>query len=213
MVGEFFAYIGGALADRAQNPRDDLLSGLVHAEADGLKLDPSEQVTMAVTLLVAGNETVRAMLSGGCRLLAGNPDQRELLLARPDLMGNAVEEILRCSSPILNFCRTATETTEIRGQKIERGDYVLMLFVAGNRDEGVFDRSEVFDVSRTFDSTHMAFGFGPHFCLGAALARLEAQIAFRRLIERFPNFELAGEVVRTRSTATSNIDTMPVRFQ
>lgn len=213
LVGEFFEYIAGALAARKQNPRDDLLSGLVHAEVDGLRLNESEQVTMAVTLLVAGNETVRAMLSGGSRLFAEHPDQRHILIGQPDLIANAVEEILRCTSPILNFCRTATESTEIRGRRIERGDYLLLLFVAGNRDEEIWERPDVFDITRTPDPTHLAFGFGTHFCLGAALARLEGQIAFRQLMERFPNFELAGEVIRTRSTATSNINTMPVLFK
>lgn len=213
LVGEFFQYMAGALADRKQHPRDDLISGLVHAEADGMRLDDAEQLTMAITLLVAGNETVRAMLSGGAMLLAEHPDQRALLIDQPDLVNNAVEEVLRFTSPILNFCRTATEDTEIRGQRIRRGDYLLLLFVSANRDEEVWERADVFDITRTLDPTHVAFGFGTHFCLGAALARIEGQIAFRQLVERFPGLALAGKPVRTASTATSNFETMPMSFR
>jgi cytochrome P450 len=210
---ELAGYFMAALEDRRTNPRDDLITALGQAEVDGERISEANQLLLALVVLVGGNETTRSLLSGMAKLLADHPDQRALLIERPDLMPNAVEEALRYWTPVVTMARTATEATELRGQRIERGDYVVMLFGSANRDEDVWERADVFDITRKPDPLHMAFGFGEHFCLGASLARCEARIVFSELLARFPAFEIAGDIERTASMLTPGMEKMPVLFR
>lgn len=210
---ELVGYFMEQLADRRRHPRDDLLTALGQAEVDGERISEPNQLLLVLVLLVGGNETTRSLLSGGAKLLAEHPDQRRRLIDRPDLMPLAVDEVLRYWTPVVTMSRTATEATELRGQVIERGDYLVMLFASANRDEDAWDRPDVFDVSREPHPMHVAFGFGEHFCLGAALARCEARIVFSELLSRFPSYELAGELKRTESMLTPGIEYMPVAFR
>ncbi|MFF4767354.1 cytochrome P450 [Streptomyces sp. NPDC001255] len=210
-IAELLDFFRELCALRRTDPRDDVVSALVHGTFRGEPLSEVNLLTFCKLLLGAGTETTRGLVTGGLRLLSAHPDQRRLLQERPELMTGAVEEMLRMVSPVVAFARTALEDTEIRGQAIARGDYVVMLYQSANRDEDIWERPEEFDVTRPV-KRNLAFGFGPHICVGAPLARMEAEIIFGELLSRFPDFEVVGEPVRRGSTLVSMIDDLPVRF-
>ncbi len=210
-AGRFFGKIRGWIDERRESPGDDLLSALVHVEEDGVRFDASDVATMTVTLLVAGNETTRTLISGACLALSQHPAEREKLVAQPQLMPAAIEEFLRWVTPVHGHARTATEDTELRGVAIREGEPVVMMYRSANRDEDVWPDADVLDVSRPVSSNpHVSFGYGEHFCLGASLARLEAQVVCEELLARFPRFEVVGEAERQRSTHFNGIVRMPV---
>jgi cytochrome P450 len=212
-IMEFGEYFTAELKDRAENPRDDLLTAVAHADDDGEPLNIESQLSMAFVLLVAGNETTRGLLANAAQALYEHPDQRRLLADDPSLLPNAVEEFLRYQSPVTHMCRTALDDTELRGQKIARGDFLIMLYPAANRDEEIWERSEELDVTRSPDPGHLAFGFAEHFCMGAALARREIRLVLAELLRRYPDYELVGEPTRVRAHMTPGIKTMPVVFR
>ena len=157
-----------------------------------------------LTLLVAGNETTRTLLSGTALVLDEHPDQRALLAADSGLVPGGVEECLRWVTPVHAFCRTATEDVEVAGTRVAEGDYLCMLYASGNRDERVFgDDASRFDVRRRTNPVHLAFGFGEHVCLGASLARLEARIFVEELLARFPTYAVTGPAERVLSTTVA----------
>jgi cytochrome P450 len=183
-VMEFMTFLNAHIAERATHPRDDLVSMLVASE-----LTTNEVLLFCLTLLVAGNETTRHLLSGGTYALSEHPDQRSAIAD----MGDAVEELLRWVTPIQAFGRTASTPVDIGGVTLEAGDFAVLLYASGNRDEAVFGPSAgTLDVARSPSPTHVAFGFGEHNCLGAPLARLEARTVFTELLTRFPNYEAAA---------------------
>jgi cytochrome P450 len=216
---EYGTYLQQIFADRRACPRDDLTSILVAAQQDGMLSEDEEvmendEIVMFMTLLlVAGNETTRNAISGGMLALMENPAQRERLWDHPELIDSAVEEILRYVSPIICFRRTARCDTEIRGRTIRENERVLMLYQSANRDEEMFDDAETFDVGRD-PNPHLAFGIGPHFCLGANLARLEIKVMVQALIERFPDMRVApgASPQRLASTLVRGIASLPVVF-
>jgi cytochrome P450 len=209
---ELLGYFGTVIAERRAQPRDDLISTLVSAEVDGECLEEFDLLMFCMTLLVAGNETTRNLLSHGALALATHPAQHAALAADPGRIPAAVEEMLRWGSPITSFMRTATRDAVLRGQRIGAGERVLMLYAAANRDEAVFGPdAEDFRVARDA-SRHLAFGFGEHFCLGAGLARMEARIAFEELLARFATMDLAGPVERLRSVLVGGIVRLPLAF-
>ncbi len=210
---EFCEYQRAIIAERRAAPRDDLISILVHAEIDGERLTEEELLAESLLLLVGGNETTRNVISGAMEALIRNPRERARLRANPSLLPLAVEEFLRWVTPILNMRRTATRDIELHGQTIRAGDQVLLMYGSANRDERVFADPQRFDVARE-PNNHVAFGFGPHFCLGASLARLEIRVMFEELLRRLPDIELApgAEVVRTPSSFIRGIHSMPVEF-
>lgn len=166
-----------------------------------------------MALLGAGNETTRNAISGGALALMEHPDQRAALVGDPSLVASAVEEMVRWVSPIKAFARTATRDTEIRGQRISEGDYVVLSYTSANRDEEDYGTTaEALDVRRTAAAPHLGFGVGQHFCLGAHLARLEVKVLFEELLTCLPRFERAGEVKRVRSTLINGIEHLPVEF-
>ena len=209
---EFNDYFTQELQDRVNAPRDDLLTALAHADDDGKPLSIESQLSMTFVLLVAGNETTRGLLANAAKLLFEHPDQRRLLADDPSLLPNAVEEFLRYQSPVTHMCRTALADTELRGQKIARGDYLIMLYPAANHDEEIWERADELDVTRPPDPGHLAFGFAEHFCLGASLARREIRLVLGELLRRYPNYELVGEPERVRAHMTPGIKRMPVVF-
>lgn len=210
---EMLVYFDAALDLRTTEPADDLLTALVTAEVDGERLTRPEQLGFCMSLLVAGNETTRALLSGGILALAEQPDQRAAVARDPSGTPAAVEEALRWVTPIVAMARTATGSAELAGQPIATGDFVLMLYAAANRDEEVFGPdADVFDATRT-PNPHLAFGVGEHFCLGAGLARLEARVFFEEFLRRWPNYELAGEVVRVPSTLLRQVSRLPILLE
>lgn len=213
MAGELLVYFSAALAERRANPGPDILSTLVTSEIDGERLDEFDLLMFCMTLLVAGNETTRNLLSQGVLALAQNPDQLARLVAEPALVPRAVEEMLRFGSPILAFMRTALRDVEVRGTQVREGDRLLMLYAAANRDPGVFGAdAERFRVDRDA-SGHVAFGFGEHFCLGAALARMEARISFEEMFARWRSIELAGEVETLPSMLVRGVVKLPVALR
>lgn len=213
-IGEFFAYLQERIGETRKRPADDLISVLIRAEVDGDRLAEGDILLFCQTLLVAGNETTRNLISGGALALLDHPEQRKKLLDDPSLIPEAIEEMLRWVTPVKSFARTAVQDCEIRGQRIAAGDYVVMLYASGNRDEEVWGPTAgQFDVTRATDVTHLAFGFGQHMCLGANLARLEARVLFEELLARRPEFELAGEVEHLRSTLINGVVRMPVIFR
>ena len=173
----------------------------------------NSQLSMTFVLLVAGNETTRGLLANAAKLLFDHPDQRRVLAEDPTLLPGAVEEFLRFQSPVTHMCRTALADTELRGRKIARGDYLVMLYPAANHDEDIWDRSEELDVTRPPDPGHLAFGFAEHFCLGASLARREIRLVLGELLQRYPNYELVAEPERVPAHMTPGIKTMPVVFR
>jgi cytochrome P450 family 142 subfamily A polypeptide 1 len=185
-------YAARVVEDRQKCPRDDLMSVFVHAEVDGEKLSPDAIVHESLLVLIGGDETTRHVISGGAYQLMADPDQRQKLIDDPGKIPTAVEEMLRWVTPIKNMARTVTGDVDFHGQKLAEGDELLLLYPSANRDERVFDDPFRFDVERT-PNEHVAFGFGAHFCLGQALARLELRVMFEQLLTRLPDLELAGE--------------------
>lgn len=208
---EMHAFLSAHIEAKRREPGDDLVTLLTRAELDGRPLGTDEVFSWLLTLLVAGNETTRTLLSGAIVALAEHPDQRAALAADPSRIPAAVEEALRWVTPIQTFCRTVVADTTVGGHPVHAGEYLVMLYASGNRDESVFGpTAATFDVTRRPDAVHLAFGFGEHLCLGAALARLEARVFLEELLARFPHYELAGPAERVPSTLVAAISRLPV---
>jgi cholest-4-en-3-one 26-monooxygenase len=208
---EMWMYANQLATDRKGKAGEDLVTVLVNASVDGVQLTEMEFDGFFLLLAVAGNETTRNLVSGGMLALFEHPEQRQRLVADPLLTASGVEEMLRWVTPVMNFRRTATRDTVLRGTKIKEGDKVVMYYPAANRDEGAFPNADRFDVGRS-PNEHLAFGTGEHFCLGASLARLEIRVLFEELLARFPDMELAGDVRRLRSNFINGYKEIPVRF-
>lgn len=176
---------------RRENPRNDLMTNLVNAEADGVKLTDEEIGSFFVLLSVAGNDTTRNSISLAARALQQHPDQKQLLLDDYEgRIGTAIEEFVRWVSPVMTFRRTATQDTELGGQLIREGEWVAMIYSSGNRDEAVFENPEVFDITRS-PNPHVGFGGGgPHFCMGNFVAKMQLKEIFDQLLHRAPTLEL-----------------------
>jgi len=211
---EYWAYATEVIASRRAEPQDDLMSVLVHAEVDGDRLSDDEVVHESLLILVGGDETTRHVLTGGMHQLLVDPERWGRVVAEPEVRPSAIEEMLRWVSPIKNMARTVTADTELRGQRLEAGQEVLLLYPSANRDEDVFDDPFRFDLART-PNEHVAFGFGPHFCLGASLARLEISVMLEELAARLPDLALAEPDTAPPlrpANFVSGIERLPVRF-
>jgi cytochrome P450 len=211
-VGDLMAFFGELLEQRRRRPADDIVSDLVAGELRGEPLTELDLLTYCKFLLVAGTETTRNLISSGTALLGEHADQRRLLIDSPQLLPDAVEEMLRIVSPVIAFCRTATADTVIRGQRIAAGDYVALLYASANRDADIWADPDRFDVLRRQERPHVAFGFGPHVCLGANLARMEARVLFGELLRAYPDFQVTGPAVRGRSTLVAIVERLPAVF-
>ncbi len=210
-IPELFARCQELIAHRREQPTDDLTSILVHAEIDGQKLEEHEIVMGFFLLVAAGNDSTKATYCSGMQALMEHPDQRRLLIEDPSLIPSAVEESLRMFPAFAHFRRTATEDTELGGTKIRKGEKVIMWYVSSNRDETRYEDPHRFDVTR--NPEHQAFGAGGrHFCLGAALARLELKILFEETVARYPNMQLAGKPLYAESAFINQLKTLPVRL-
>jgi cytochrome P450 len=197
VLREMGTYFTALAEERRRAPREDLLTGLVQAEVEGSKLSHAEMITMLVLLLVAGNETTTTLIGNAVLELLDHPAALAQLRADPALLPSAIEEVLRYASPVQLDPRRATRRVELRGEVIEPDQIVVSWLGSANRDEEIFADSERFDIARA-DNRHMAFGFGPHYCLGANLARLEAEVAIGALLRR------------TRAFARSTTDPLPL---
>jgi cytochrome P450 len=195
---EFSAYLERMINERRESPRDDMFSGLVLAEEAGDQLSDQEIGSMVALLLVAGNVTTTDLIGNGVLALLQNPDQMAQLRADPALINNAVEEMLRYNPPVMNTGRIPVEPTELGGCPIGAGQSIMPSLAGANRDPAVYPDPDRFDITRE-DTHHHSFGGGVHYCLGAPLARLEAQIGIGRLVERFPNLRLAEQTLEWKS--------------
>lgn len=215
-AAEIYAYCDAIVADRLENPRDDIMSALVHAEVEGDRLSAQELNMFFVLLCVAGNETTRNLLAHSLLALLERPETAADLVANIDddvLWSSATEEFLRWGSAIHNFRRTATRDAEIAGHPIAAGEKVVIYYPSANTDPTHFDDPYRFDPRRT-PNDHLTFGGGgAHFCLGANLARAEIKIMMRELMRRFPNLEAAGPHRRMRSDFVNGIKHLPVRLR
>ena len=209
---EVYRYGHAIAAERREDPRDDLVSKLVTWEdEDGSRLTEREFDTMFLLLVVAGNETTRQSIAHGMLALMEHPEAMPRLRDDPALMGTAVDEIMRCSSPVLHFRRTATADTELHGVRIAEGDKVVTWLISANYDERQFPDPHTFDITRK-PNNHVTFGRGgPHFCLGAHLAKLETRIMFEELLPRVASIEPTGPPRRMESNFTNAYKAMPVR--
>lgn len=213
-IKPMFAYFLGKVEQRRLDPKDDFIGHLIESELDDKKLSSIMVESYLQTVMVAGNETTRNGFTASIKMMADHPDQYALLRQNPELASSAVEEILRYHSPVTGFVRTAMQDTEIGGQKIAKGEHVYMLYGAANRDPDIFDDPETFDITRFTKTTktHLAFGRGPHICIGMALARLEMRILLEELIPRFSGFELASAPVRPDTLLGNGYAALPTRF-
>ena len=211
---EWFQYAMKTMEDRRSRPTEDLVSELVHAKIDGVGLNDEQIAHETLLILVGGDETTRHVITEGMLALIEHPEERAKLAGQPEKLPVAVEEMLRWVTPIKNMNRTVTQRTELRGQTLQEGDRVLLLYQSGNRDERVFHAPEQFQVDRT-PNHHVAFGgYGSHHCLGASLARLELRILFEELLRRLPDMTLQTDqpLPRRESNFIVGLEEMPVSF-
>ncbi|HEV2310163.1 MAG TPA: cytochrome P450 [Acidimicrobiia bacterium] len=206
-------HFGGIVAERRARRRDDLVSALVDATVDGEHLTDEEILGFCFLLLVAGTETTTNLIGAGTLALAQNPAERAALIDDPGLIPNAIEEMLRWGSPVQSLARTTTEPVARHGATIPAGVKVLLLWGSANHDEREFADPERFDVRRRIER-HVGFGHGAHFCLGAALARLEARVVFEELLDRIPDWEVDEPgVAWIHSSSVRGPATLPIEFQ
>jgi cytochrome P450 len=208
---DFFTYFAKLTASRREQPTDDLASAIANGRIDGEPLSDVDTASYYVIVASAGHDTTKDAISGGLLALIENPGELDRLRSDPSLMGTAVEEMIRWSTPVKEFMRTATADTTIRGVDIAKGDSVYLAYVSGNRDEEVFTDPFRFDVGRD-PNKHVAFGYGIHFCLGAALARMEMSSLFTELLSRLDTVELAGKPELSATTFVGGLKHLPIRY-
>ena len=208
---DFHAYFAEVTADRRRHPRDDVASVIANAVIDGKPIGEREAMSYYVIIATAGHDTTSSTTAGGLLALLQHPEALARLRAEPSLLATAVEEMVRWVSPVKHFFRTATEDYVLRGQNIKAGDSLMMCYPSGNRDEEVFSDPFRFQIDRS-PNRHLAFGFGPHLCLGMHLARLEIRAFFRELLPRLDHIELAGEPAWVEANFVNGLKRMPVRY-
>ena len=211
-ASEMFMYSTELAAEKRKNPGDDIISTLLQAEVEGNRLTDTEFNLFFQLLAVAGNETTRNLISNGMNFMFEHPDQWAKLVDDRSLLPGAIDEMLRYASPVMYMRRTAPEDFELRGQTIREGEKMALWYISANRDEDVFEDPQRFDVTRS-PNEYVAFGGGgPHFCLGANLAKLEIRVMFEELLNRLPDIGRAGDIQRLRSNFINGIKHMPVKF-
>jgi cytochrome P450 len=211
IFAEFQAYFTRLTETRRKTPRDDLLSLIANAEIDGKPICHFEAMSYCLFIATAGHDTTSSSTSGAVWALCENRDEFHKVKADPALISKLVEEAVRWTTPVQHFMRTATADTELRGVRIAKGDWLMLCYLSGNRDEEVFEQPEHFLVDR--NSRNVAFGYGPHVCLGQHLARLEMRIFFEELFDRLAWIEIAGQPRRSASLFVGGPKTLPVRFR
>jgi len=211
---EFATYHAELMEQRRRNPGSDLLSMWVTAEIDGEKLLDEQMLFDHIVILGGGSETTRNAISDGIHALMCHPEQRQYLVDNPDALPNAIDEIIRWSSPFVRMARTATRDVEMHGITIQKGQEIIMLYPAACRDPRAYDEPDRFDVRRQTDKHAIAFGYGQHFCLGSSLAKVEARVMIGEIIRRLPDMAVAPgkQVVRSSSTFVRGLASLPVVF-
>lgn len=211
-VEEMFEYGRRMLHDRRTTPANDLMTAIARAQVDGELLSDEYLDGSWLLIVFAGNDTTRNTISGALKLLTEFPEEKRKLIERPELLKNAADEFIRMVSPVIYMRRTATANTEVNGQAIAEGDKVVMYYGAANRDERVFTDPDRLDVERANAGKHIAFGYGPHVCLGQRVANLQLEAVYGRLLQRFPDIEWTGEIDIAPNNFVHAIRSLPVRF-
>jgi cytochrome P450 len=211
---ETFAYANQICEAKRSHPTDDILSALVTAEVDGVGLTESQLLLFFYLLTAAGNETTRTLIMQGMHLLLERPELERQLREDRTLLPAAIDEMLRICSPVHHMARTATRDVEMHGQQIKAGDLIALWYVSGNRDPEVFPDPERVDLHRSAPVLHQAFGGGgPHYCLGASLARVEARVMFDEIFNGLVDIEQAGPATRLRSNFSNGLKSLPIRYK
>jgi cytochrome P450 len=209
-IQAMFDYGRHMLAKRRADPQNDLLSAIANVEIDGEPLSPEFLDGSWLLIVFAGNDTTRNSLSGTMRLLTEFADQKEKLIANEDLFPNFVHESIRMVSPVTYMRRTATAEADLGGQTIAEGDKVVMYYAAANRDPSKFPEPNRFDITRANAKEHLAFGHGPHVCLGQRVANMQLDSAYRNILSRFPNIKWTGEQTLAPSNFVHAISSLMV---
>ena len=209
---EAFAFLDEITTDRRKHPRDDLSTVLAQATLDGESVPTFELFSLYFLIMVAGHDTTRNAISGGVRALLEHPDQLEKLRSQPELLETAADEIVRWTTPVNHFSRTATRDTVLHGTPIQEGDSVALFYASANRDESVFEDPFAFRIDRT-PNPHLGFGIGEHFCLGASLARMDLRIFFEHFAKRVERIEPAGPLELSHASFVGGPKRMPVRIR
>ena len=211
-IGEAFAFLGEILETRRQEPKDDLATVLAQATLRGEPVPQFELFSLLFLIMVAGHDTTRNAISSGLLALLEHPDEFQKLRQDPSLVGRAADEIVRWTTPVNHFVRTATEDYELRGQTIRKGDSTALFYASANRDEEVFEDPFSFRIDRS-PNPHLGFGIGEHFCLGSHLARMDLRVFFRQLVERVESIELAGPVELLHASFVGGPKRVPIRYR
>lgn len=209
---ELFTYFTKLVEEKKKNPADDLITVFTQARVDGQPLPPMDVLALCLIVVIAGNETTRNATSGGMLAFIQHQDELRKLQRDVALLPKAVEEVVRWTSPIIHFARTATRDFELRGKTIRAGQALALFYPSANRDEAVFEDPFAFRIDR-HPNRHLGFGVGEHFCLGAHVARLELQIAYKHLLPRIEEIELAGPVDRLHSSLVGGVKHLPIRYK
>jgi cytochrome P450 len=212
VVDDLFAYFGKLAVARRARPTEDIASTIANARVDGEHLSDQDTISYFIIVATAGHDTTSAAMAGGIQALAEHPEQLQRLKADPSLVPTAVDEILRWATPVTSFMRTATEDYTLRGVRIRAGDSVLLSYPSGNRDEEVFADPFSFDVGRT-PNKHLSFGFGVHYCLGAALAKMEIAAFLQELLPRLDSLDLAGEPALAATNFVGGLKRLPIAYR
>ncbi|MDQ1475726.1 MAG: hypothetical protein QOE62_955 [Actinomycetota bacterium] len=212
VVTDFYGYFTELTANRQAHPTDDLASLIANGTIDDAPMPDLEKMGYYVIIATAGHDTTAAAMAGGLRALAEHPDQLELLRRNPDLLANAVDEMIRWTAPVRHFMRTAQVNAEVAGVEIAKGDWLYLSYLAGNLDPAVFEDPLRFDVARRNADRHIAFGYGIHFCLGAQLARVELRSLFGQLVPRLLSLELSDEPQTAKTTFVGGHKSVPIRY-
>jgi cytochrome P450 len=209
---DFSAYFGRVTADRRANPRDDVSTVIANSMVDGEQISDFEAMSYYTIIAAAGHDTTSSSTAGALWALCDHPAEFAKLKANPSLIPGLVEEAIRWTTPVKHFMRSATQDTEVRGRRIAKGDWLMLCYLSGNRDEEVFDAPEEFRVDRD-PNRHLGFGYGPHLCLGQHMAKMEMRILFEELLPRLDSIEFDGEAKLTASNFVSGPKTLPVKYR
>jgi len=212
VLQDFTTYFEAISADRRANPRDDLATLIANAKIDGNPLPPFEATGYYTIVATAGHDTTSSSTAGAMWALATVPGLLERVRDEPALIPNLIEEAIRWTTPVKTFMRSAAEDAELRGRKIAKGDWIMLCYASGNRDEEVFENPDVFDITRA-PNRQLAFGFGAHLCLGQHLARMEMRILFEELLPRLKSVRLDGEARTTESWFVNGLKSLPIAFE
>lgn len=213
VIAEFFMYFNAMTEARRANPGEDLATVIANGKINGQPLGPIETASYYIIVATAGHDTTSSCIAGGLKALLEHPDQLEKLKNNPDLLNNAVDEIIRWVTPVQHFMRTNVgEPYTIRGKTIEKGQSLMLYYMSGNRDEEVYADADKFRIDRE-NNRHVAFGYGAHVCLGQHLAKMEIRAFFKELLSRLDHIEMTGGTSRVKSTFVSGLKTLPVRYK